>query len=106
MSDDIPFDKNFDLVPGCVDQVVPAVRRIMCNNPGPMTFKGTVSYIVGMGQVAIIDPGPLDEAHIAALLDPGGGAARWRHERLHGLARKTRAPHRDGLFPRPRRCGA
>ena len=69
MSDDIPFDKSFDLAPGKVEEVVPGVRRILCNNPSPFTFKGTVSYIVGRGQVAIIDPGPLDEAHIAALLD-------------------------------------
>src|SRR5512134_3472108 len=69
MSDDIPFDKRFDLPPGQVEEVVPGVRRILCNNPGPFTYKGTVSYILGHGQVAIIDPGPLDEAHIAALLD-------------------------------------
>jgi len=67
-SDDIPFDKGFDLAPDTVDEVVPGVRRVLANNPGPFTFKGTVSYIVGRGQVAIIDPGPLDEAHIAALL--------------------------------------
>jgi glyoxylase-like metal-dependent hydrolase (beta-lactamase superfamily II) len=42
---------------------------MLCNNPSPFTFKGTVSYIVGQGRVAIIDPGPLDEPHIAALLD-------------------------------------
>lgn len=69
MSDDIPFDKRFDLPPGRVEEVAPGIRRILCNNPGPFTFKGTVSYIVGRGRVAIIDPGPLDEAHIAALLD-------------------------------------
>src|SRR5438094_4068183 len=68
-TDDIPFDKNFDLRPGLVEEVRPGLRRIMCDNPGPMTFKGTVSYIVGRGQVALIDPGPLDEPHIAALLD-------------------------------------
>jgi glyoxylase-like metal-dependent hydrolase (beta-lactamase superfamily II) len=67
-SDDIPFDKSFDLAPDTVDEVVPGVRRVLANNPGPFTFKGTVSYLVGRGQVAIIDPGPLDEAHIAALL--------------------------------------
>jgi glyoxylase-like metal-dependent hydrolase (beta-lactamase superfamily II) len=67
-SDDIPFDKSFDLAPDTVDEVAPGVRRVLANNPGPFTFKGTVSYIVGRGQVAIIDPGPLDEAHIAALL--------------------------------------
>jgi glyoxylase-like metal-dependent hydrolase (beta-lactamase superfamily II) len=69
MVDDIPFDKNFALPPGTVEEVRPGLRRILCNNPGPMTFKGTVSYIVGRGNVAIIDPGPLDEPHIAALLD-------------------------------------
>jgi len=45
------------------------VRRVMANNPGPFTFKGTISYIVGHGNVAIVDPGPADLAHIGALLD-------------------------------------
>ncbi len=69
MTDDIPFDKRFDLAPDKVEEVMPGVRRMLCNNPGPFTFKGTVSYIVGRGRVAIIDPGPLDEPHIAALID-------------------------------------
>ena len=69
MSDDIPFDKTFDLPPGKAEEVAPGIRRLLCNNPGPFTFKGTVSYILGQGRVAIIDPGPLDEAHIAALLE-------------------------------------
>jgi glyoxylase-like metal-dependent hydrolase (beta-lactamase superfamily II) len=69
MSDDIPFDKTLDLAPGAPEEVVPGVRRLLANNPGPFTFKGTLSYIVGRGRVAVIDPGPFDEAHIAALLD-------------------------------------
>lgn len=69
MNDDIPFDKNFELTPETVEEVAPGVRRVLANNPGPFTFKGTVSYIVGRGRVAIIDPGPLDQTHIAALLD-------------------------------------
>ncbi|HZP76460.1 MAG TPA: MBL fold metallo-hydrolase [Pseudolabrys sp.] len=69
MPDDIPFNKNFPLAPDTVEQVTPLVRRVLCNNPGPFTFKGTVSYIVGRGKVAIIDPGPADEAHAQALLD-------------------------------------
>ncbi len=69
MSEDIPFDKTLELVPDTVDEVLPGVRRVMANNPGPFTFKGTVSYIVGRGKVAIIDPGPADAAHTAALLD-------------------------------------
>ena len=64
MSDDIPFDKNLDLAPGRVDEVAPGVRAIMANNPGPFTFKGTISYIVGHGKVAIVDPGP-DEPPIS-----------------------------------------
>jgi glyoxylase-like metal-dependent hydrolase (beta-lactamase superfamily II) len=68
-NDDIPFNRDFPLKPGVVDEVRPGVRRILCNNPSPFTFTGTVSYIVGRGNVAIIDPGPDDEAHAAALLD-------------------------------------
>lgn len=69
MADDIPFNKKLDLAPDTVDEPVPGVRRVMANNPGPFTFKGTLSYIVGRGKVAIVDPGPDDAAHIGALLD-------------------------------------
>jgi glyoxylase-like metal-dependent hydrolase (beta-lactamase superfamily II) len=69
MSNEIPFNRTLDLVPGAVDPVAPDVRRILVNNPGPFTFKGTLSYIVGRGRVAIIDPGPVNARHTAALLD-------------------------------------
>ena len=69
MADDIPFDRSFDLPPGKVEEVAPAIRRLLANNPGPFTFKGTVSYIIGRGSVAIIDPGPDDRQHVASLLD-------------------------------------
>jgi glyoxylase-like metal-dependent hydrolase (beta-lactamase superfamily II) len=69
MADDIPFDKSFDLAPGVVEEVAPQVRRLVCGNAGPFTFRGTMSYIVGRGRVAIIDPGPDDETHALALLD-------------------------------------
>lgn len=69
MADDIPFDKNLTLTPGVVDKPMPGVRRLLCDNPSPFTFKGTVSYIIGEGTVAIVDPGPDDPAHIKALLD-------------------------------------
>jgi len=69
MGDDIRFDKSFDLVPGHAEEVMPGVRRVLADNGGPFTFKGTVSYIVGRGKVAIVDPGPDDPAHIQALLD-------------------------------------
>jgi glyoxylase-like metal-dependent hydrolase (beta-lactamase superfamily II) len=69
MSDEIPFNRTLNLAPGVVDPVAPGVRRILVSNPGPFTFKGTLSYIIGRGKVAIIDPGPVDARHTAALLD-------------------------------------
>jgi len=69
MNDDIRYNKVFDLVPGQATEIAPGVRALVANNPGPFTFKGTVSYVVGRGSVAIVDPGPEDDAHIASLLD-------------------------------------
>src|ERR1700751_3129990 len=68
-NDDVPFNKNFPLKPGVVEEVRPGIRRVLCDNPSPFTFSGTVSYVVGQGKVAIIDPGPDSEVHAKALLD-------------------------------------
>ena len=68
-NDDVPFNRDFPLPPGRVEEVRPGIRRLLCDNPSPFTFTGTVSYIVGRGKVAIIDPGPDNEAHAKALLD-------------------------------------
>ena len=46
----------------------PLVRRLLAHNPSPFTFTGTGTFVVGNGTVAVIDPGPADPAHIAALL--------------------------------------
>ena len=62
------FDRNFDVSPGQCVQVSPMVRRVLANNASPYTFKGTSTFIVGRGRVAVIDPGPDDEDHLAALL--------------------------------------
>jgi glyoxylase-like metal-dependent hydrolase (beta-lactamase superfamily II) len=51
-----------------VVEVAPGVRRITANNPGPMTFTGTNTYIVGDREAALIDPGPDDADHIARLV--------------------------------------
>src|ERR1044072_1924390 len=69
MADDIPYNRVFELEKGRSQEVAPRGRRLGANNPSPFTFKGTVSYIVGRGNVAIVDPGPDDPAHIAAPLD-------------------------------------
>ncbi|MFO1102153.1 MAG: MBL fold metallo-hydrolase [Methylocystis sp.] len=50
------------------ERIAPLTRRALAPNPGPFTYTGTCSYIVGSGDVAIIDPGPDDPRHIEALL--------------------------------------
>ncbi len=73
MSADIPFDRNFNVPSGRLDQVTPLVRRIVAPNPSPFTFTGTCSYIIGQGSVAILDPGPDSPEHIDALLQAVAG---------------------------------
>jgi glyoxylase-like metal-dependent hydrolase (beta-lactamase superfamily II) len=58
---------------GALVRLSPRVRRLIAPNKGPFTYTGTCSYIVGEGRVAIIDPGPMDEGHIAALVEATKG---------------------------------
>lgn len=67
MAVQIPFVRDIDFDYGVVDQVSPLIRRIVARNPSPFTYTGTGTYIVGTGQVAVIDPGPLVDEHIDAL---------------------------------------
>lgn len=64
----IPYVRDIDVEYGRCDQVSPLIRRVTANNPGPFTFKGTGTYIVGRGEVAVIDPGPDDPQHLDAIL--------------------------------------
>lgn len=64
----IPFVRDLTFEYGRVDQVSPLIRRVVANNPGPFTFNGTGVYIVGRGEVAVIDPGPDLPEHLDALL--------------------------------------
>jgi glyoxylase-like metal-dependent hydrolase (beta-lactamase superfamily II) len=58
----------FDGKPGEAVSMAPNVLRVTANNPGPYTFHGTNSYLVGSDTLAVIDPGPDDPAHLDALL--------------------------------------
>ena len=64
----IPFVRELSFDYGRCDEVSPLIRRVIANNPGPFTFLGTGTYIVGRGEVAVIDPGPDDPAHLEAIL--------------------------------------
>jgi glyoxylase-like metal-dependent hydrolase (beta-lactamase superfamily II) len=68
MAVEIPFRREFAFEYGRLEPVAPAIRRIVARNPGPFTFHGTGTYVVGEGQVAVIDPGPDLPEHIEALL--------------------------------------
>lgn len=69
----LKFDTHFDPAHGAAVAVAANVLRVTANNPGPFTFHGTNTYVVGSRTLAIIDPGPDDDAHLAALLRAIGG---------------------------------
>jgi len=60
------FDYEFEY--GVVSTVAPGIRRVVARNPSAFTFQGTGTYIVGEGEVAVIDAGPRIEAHVDAIL--------------------------------------
>ena len=66
---ELVFDRNFDAPYGKPVTVSPLVCRLLAANPGPFTFKGTGVAVIGKDQVAVIDPGPDDPAHLQALRD-------------------------------------
>ena len=69
----IPFLRDDPLPHGAVQDIAPGIRRIVCANPGPFTFRGTNTYLIGRGEVAVLDPGPADAAHLAAILRATAG---------------------------------
>jgi glyoxylase-like metal-dependent hydrolase (beta-lactamase superfamily II) len=56
---------------------MPGVRRIVARNPGPLTGPGTNTWLVGEREVAVIDPGPVDPAHVEAIVAAGEGRICW-----------------------------
>jgi glyoxylase-like metal-dependent hydrolase (beta-lactamase superfamily II) len=64
---DIPFVPPLEITYGVAEQVSPLIRRVVAENPSMFTYRGTGTYIVGRGEVAVVDPGPELESHQAAL---------------------------------------
>jgi glyoxylase-like metal-dependent hydrolase (beta-lactamase superfamily II) len=91
MSAELAFNRSQDVDYGVAQEVAPGVRRIVANNPGPYTFLGTNSYVVGSGEVAVIDPGPAEPSHLEAI------AAAIKGERLTQiLITHSHRDHCDG----------
>lgn len=92
---------SFNQKPSEMTQVSPLVRRIVEDNPGPFTFTGTCTYVVGKGEVAVIDPGRENESHIDAIL------AQLKGEKIvQILVTHTHHDHSPGARQLAERIGA
>ena len=69
----IPYVREIKFEYGVCDQVSPLIRRVVANNPGPFTYLGTGTYIIGRGEVAVVDPGPDLPEHLDAILAATAG---------------------------------
>ena len=92
MAEGPEFRTSMEFSYGVPRELAPGVLRIVANNPGPFTFKGTNTYILGTRQLALIDPGPEDPAHLEAILAAIGGRPL-----THILITHTHRDHTDGL---------
>lgn len=93
---------QFDPRPGIPETLGPGVRRVLAPNPSPMTFRGTNTYLVGTRELAVIDPGPEDAAHLEAImaaLEPGQSIS-------HILVTHAHIDHSPLATALSKRCGA
>ena len=101
MAVEIHFRRQLEFTYGLVDEVGPGIRRVIAENPSPFTLYGTGTYILGRGEVAVIDPGPADEAHIEAVLKAVAGETI-----THILVTHTHMDHSPGCALLGEHCDA
>lgn len=92
MADGPQFRTTMDFAYGVARELAPGIVRLVARNPGPFTFKGTNTYLLGTGDLALIDPGPADAAHLDAIRATIG-----RRRLGHILITHTHRDHVDGL---------
>lgn len=97
----LPVDRSYEAAYGKAVEVTPLIRRVCAENPNAFTFKGTGTYIVGRGKVAVIDPGPLLDLHVEALL-----AATKGETITHILITHTHNDHSPAAAPLKAATGA
>jgi glyoxylase-like metal-dependent hydrolase (beta-lactamase superfamily II) len=88
------------IVYGVASALSPMVRRIVCDNPSSMTGPGTNTYLVGIDEIVVIDPGPENEEHLDAISGCGGDRIRWI------LLTHTHSDHSPGAAALKARTGA
>ncbi len=88
------------MIPGVARALSPMVRRVVAPNPGFMTGPGTNTYLVGIDEIAVIDPGPEDASHLDAICGCGGDRIRWI------LCTHTHPDHSPGAAALRERTGA
>ena len=93
MADEIPFRREMTFEYGVPRELAPGLSRIVANNPSPFTYKGTNTYVLGQGaSLMLIDPGPSDDAHFAAIMRFIGS-----RKLTHIVVTHTHRDHIDGL---------
>lgn len=105
MSDTSRADDDLSRTPepipyGVAGALSPMVRRIVCANPSVMTGPGTNTYLIGIDEIAVIDPGPDEPAHLDAIAGCGGDRIRWI------LLTHTHEDHSPGAAGLRKRTGA
>jgi glyoxylase-like metal-dependent hydrolase (beta-lactamase superfamily II) len=92
MSETPEFKTSMEFAYGVPRELAPGVVRLVANNPSPFTYKGTNTYLLGSSSLVLIDPGPSDDAHLAAILDYAAGRPI-----THVLITHTHRDHVEGL---------
>ncbi len=100
MTEDIDEDLPKPIVHEVASALSPYIRRIVADNPGAMTGPGTNTYLVGIDEIAVIDPGPDTARHLDAIAGCGGDRIRWI------LLTHTHADHAPGAAALRDRTGA
>lgn len=100
VTDETEVPRPPEMIVGVARALSPLVRRILAPNPGIMTGPGTNTYLVGIDEIAVIDPGPDDAEHLDAIAGCGGDRIRWI------LATHTHGDHSPGVAGLKERTGA
>tara|TARA_R110002124_G_scaffold78284_11_gene209114 strand:+ start:9204 stop:10088 length:885 start_codon:yes stop_codon:yes gene_type:complete len=101
MAVQIPYVREIEFNYGDADEISPLIRRVVAENPSAFTFKGTGTYIIGHGEVAVIDPGPMINAHVEALMRALEGETV-----SHILITHTHSDHSPAAAPLKKLTGA